>query len=139
MKTTLKIEVKMIFFYGWSQLSTAMAYEEISWAATLFCRKWQNWDFAIAIIFYPVKRSLWNFLCILFGSCSTQILNFNAKEIFLDMYIIVRKSGFDPIVAYFRTIIYISKKILFALKFKIWVLQLPNIMHKKFHKVLITG
>ena len=120
------------FWWGWP-------YGEISWAATFFCWKWQNWDFAIAITFYPVIRTLWNFLCILFGSCSTQILNFNAKKFFLDMLKIVRKSGFDPIVAYFRTIIYISKKKFFALKFKIWVLQLPNNMHKKFHKDLFTG
>ena len=32
------------------------------------------------------------------------------QNFFLDMLKIVRKSGFDPIVAYFRTIIYISKK-----------------------------
>ena len=90
-----------------SSLICLTKYGEISWAATFFCWKWQNWDFAIAITFYPVIRTLWNFLCIIFGSCSTQILNFNAKKIFLDMLKIVRKSGFDPIVAYFRTIIYI--------------------------------
>ena len=113
-------------------------YGEISWAATFFCWKWQNWDFAIAITFYPVIRTLWNFLCILFGSCSTQILNFNAKIFFVNMLKIVRKSGFDPIFGYFRTIFYIFAKLFFALKFKIWVLQHPNNMHKNFHRILIT-
>ena len=69
-----------------------------------FAAKWQNWDFAIAIIFYPVIRTLWKFLCILFGCCSTQILNFNAKIFFSKMLKIVRKSpkiGSNPD---FRTI-----------------------------------
>ena len=46
---------------------------------------------------------------------------------------------FDPFFGYFQTIFYILAKLFFALKFKIWVLQHPNNMHKKFHKVLITG
>ena len=104
-----------------------------------FAAKWQNWDFAIAIIFYPVIRTLWKFLCILFGCCSTQILNFNAKNFFSKMLKIVRKSGFDPIFGDFRTIFNIFEKKIFALKFKIWVLQQPNNMHKNFHKVLIAG
>ena len=32
-------------------------------------------DFAIAVIFYPVIKTLSKFLCILFGCCYTQILN----------------------------------------------------------------
>ena len=114
-------------------------YGDISWASTFFCWKWQNWDFAIAITFYPVIRTLWNFLCILFGSCSTQILNFNAKIFFSKMLEIVRKSGFDPIFGDFRTIFNIFEKKKFALKFKIWVLQQPNNMHKNFHWFLIAG
>ena len=76
-------------------------YEEISWATTFFCWKWQNWDFAIAIIFYPAIRTLWKFLCILFGCGSTQILNFNAKKNFAKILKIVRKSGFYPIFGHF--------------------------------------
>ena len=58
-----------------------------------FAAEWQNWDFAIAIIFYPEIRTLWKFLCILFGCCSTQILNFNAKKNFAKFFKIVRKLG----------------------------------------------
>ena len=130
-------QTSKIAYIFWLRCSLC-PYEEISWATTFFCWKWQNWDFAIAIIFYPVIRTLWNFLCILFGCCSTQILNFNAKNNFVNMLKIVRKSGCDAIFGYFQTIIYIFAKLFFALKFKIWVLQHPNNMHKNFHKVLIT-
>ena len=66
-----------------------------------FAAEWQNWDFAIAIIFYPAIRTLWKLLCILFGCGSTQILNFNAKKNFAKILKIVRKSGFYPIFGQF--------------------------------------
>ena len=47
-----------------------------------FTAEWQNWDFGITIIFYLVIKTSWKFLCILFGFCSIQILNFNAKKQF---------------------------------------------------------
>ena len=72
--------------------------------------------FGIALIFYPVKKTLWKFLCISFGCSSTQILNFNVKNNFANMLKIVQKSGFDPIFNIFA-------------KFKIWALPHPNNMH----------
>ena len=36
-------------------------------------------DFAITVIFYPVIKTLWNFLCILFGRWSTQKSNLSAN------------------------------------------------------------
>ena len=39
-----------------------------------FAAEWQKWDFAIAIIFYPVIKTSWKSLCILFGCCSIQLV-----------------------------------------------------------------
>ena len=94
-----------------------------------FAAEWQNWDFAIAIIFYSVIKTSWKFLCILFGCCSTQILNFNAKHNVANMLKNCLKIRVWP---HFRTIFNIFAKLFFALKFKIRVLQHPNIMHMKF-------
>ena len=69
-----------------------------------FAAEWQNWDFAIAIIFYPAIRTLWKFLCILFGCCSTQILNFNANNNFANMLKIVRKLDQTLIFEQFLTL-----------------------------------
>ena len=48
--------------------------------------------FGIALIFYPVKKTLWKFLCILFGCSHTQIFNLRAKINFSKILKIVRKS-----------------------------------------------
>ena len=50
-------------------------------------------DFAIAVIFYPVIKTLWKFVCILFAFCHTQILNLRAKINFANMLKIVQKLG----------------------------------------------
>ena len=101
-----------------------------------FAAEWQNWDFAIAIIFYPVIKTSWKFLCILFGCCSTQILNFNAKKQFCKYVKNCLKIRVWP---NFWIIFNMFAKLVFALKFRIRVLQHPNKMHKNFYKVFITG
>ena len=83
--------------------------------------------------FYPVIKTLWNFLCLLRGCVSTQISNLRAKINFAKMLNIVRKSGKLPD---FRIIFNIFAKLILTLKFNIWVLTHPLNKHKNFHKVL---
>ena len=90
-------------------------------------------DFAIVVLFYPVIKNLWKFVCILFVFCHTQILNLRAKINFANMLKIIWKSG------KFWTIFNIFSKLIFALKFDICVWQHPNDMHRNFHKFFITG
>ena len=101
-----------------------------------FAAEWQNWDLAILIIFYLEIETLWKFLCILFGCCSTQILNFNAKKQFCKYVKNCLKIRVWP---NFWIIFNMFAKLVFALKFRIRVLQHPNKMHKNFYKVFITG
>ena len=49
--------------------------------------------FGIALIFYPEKKTLLKFLCILFGCSHIQILNLRAKIIFANILKIIRKLG----------------------------------------------
>ena len=53
-------------------------------------------DFVIALIFYPIKETLWKILCILFGCCNIQILNLRAKINISKNLKIVRKFGSNP-------------------------------------------
>ena len=53
----------------------------------------ENCNIAIPVIFYPVIKSLWKLLCLLFGCVSTQILNLRAENNFANMLKIVQKSG----------------------------------------------
>ena len=96
-------------------------------ATTFLCCRMYFADFAITVIFYPVIKSLF-YLCILFGCSSTQIWNLRAKINFINMLKNAHLDNFEHFC-----------KIKIALKFDIWVLQRPNNMHKKFHKVFITG
>ena len=89
-------------------------------------------DFKIAVIFYPVIKTLWEFLCILFGFCHTQILNFRTKINFANILKIVQKSRKLPD---FLTIFNMFAKLFSALKFNIWMLTHPNNKDKDF----ITG
>ena len=68
-----------------------------------FVAQWQNWDFAIEIILYHVIKVLWNFLFILFGCCSTQVLNFNAKTNFANISKIIQQLGRTLIFGQFST------------------------------------
>ena len=52
---------------------------------------------------------------------------------------ISKKMGQNLNLPYFRIISNIFAKLIFALKFNIWVLTQPNNMHKNFDKVIITG
>ena len=88
-------------------------------------------DFAIAVNFYSVIKTLWKLLCPLFGFCHTQILNLRAKFNFANMLEIIRKSGKFRFWPNFWTIFNIFAKLISALKFKIWWLQNPNNMQKK--------
>ena len=93
-------------------------------------------DFAIAVIFYPVIKTLLKLLCIKLRCCHTQMLNLRAKINFANMLKIVQKSRKLPD---FWTIFNIFAKLFSALKFNIWVLTHPKNKHKNFHKVFITG
>ena len=55
--------------------------------------KFEKCNFEIAVIFYPVIKTLWTFLCISFGYISTQILNLGARNNVAKMLKIVQKSG----------------------------------------------
>ena len=81
-------------------------------------------DFAIAVLFHPVKKIFWDFLCILFGRFHTQISDLRAKIDFENMLKIVRKLGWTLNWSDFRIILYIFTKLIFALKFDIWVHQI---------------
>ena len=96
-------------------------------------------DFASAVIFYPVIKTLWKLLCLLFGFCHTQILNLRAKFNFANMLEIIRKFRKFRVWPNFWTIFNIFAKLILALKFNIWVLQNSNNRHNNFHKVFITG
>ena len=88
-------------------------------------------DFAITLIFYSVIKSFWKFLYILFGCGHTQILDFE------NMLKIIQKSRKLRVWPVFWKIYNIFAKLIFALKFNIWVCQHPNNRHKNFHKVLL--
>ena len=49
----------------------------------------ENRNIAIPVIFYPVIKTLWKYLCWLFGCVSTQILNLRAENDFENMLKIV--------------------------------------------------
>ena len=87
--------------------------------------------------FYPVNKNF-KLLCILFGYCHTQILNFKAKINFANLLKIIRKSSKSRGWLNFWTIFKIFAKLIFALKFQICVWQHPNNMHTNFHKVFVT-
>ena len=71
-------------------------------------------DFAIAVIFYPVIKTLWKFLCPLFVFCHTQILNLTAKINFAKMLKIVRKLGQTLNLLHFWIIFKIFSKFLLS-------------------------
>ena len=58
-------------------------------------------DFAIALIFYPLIKTLWKSMCILFRCCNTQILNLRAQINFANILKIIRKSRLAPIFGQF--------------------------------------
>ena len=75
---------------------------------------------AIAVIFYPVIKSSWNF----FAWCvHTRMLNLRAKISFVNIIKIIQKSSKLRVWPNFRTVFNIIAKLMFALKFHIWVLQ----------------
>ena len=78
-------------------------------------------DFAIAVIFFPVIKNLWKFIYILFAFCHTQILNLRAKINFANMLKIVWKWGKTLNLPDFQIIFNILAKLIFALKFNIWL------------------
>ena len=94
-------------------------------------------DFAIAVIFYPVIKTLWKFVCILFAFCHTQILNLRAKINFANMLKIVWKWGKTLNLPDFQIIFNIFANLILALKFNIWVWQNANEMQTNFHKVFV--
>ena len=96
-------------------------------------------DFAIAVIFYPVIKTLWKLLCPLFEFCHTQILNLRAKINFANMVKIIQKSSKFRVWPNFQTIFNIFAKLIFALKFDVWVWQHPSNMHRNFYNVFIRG
>ena len=61
------------------------------------------------------------------------------SKIIILMLKIIRKSGLTHFFGDFPTIFNIFAKLIFALKFNIWVLTHPNNLHTNFYKVIITG
>ena len=85
-------------------------------------------DFAIAVIFYPVIKSL-------FGCCHTQISNLRANINFKIIWKSGKLSGWPN----FQTIFNIFAKLIFAFKFNIWVWQHPNNVQKNFIKFVLQN
>ena len=55
----------------------------------------ENCNIVIAVIFYPVNQSIWNFVCILFGFVSTQIQNLRVNGNFANVFEIFWNLGFN--------------------------------------------